>query len=378
MYASVASMIQQFNMDNIRLLLELGYEVDVACNMEYGSTITPEKVAAMKVQLERMGVQLLHIPVPRKITAIGEIAKAFRQTREIMNRRKYKLIHCHSPIGGIICRLANRASKHYGSAKMIYTAHGFHFYKGAPWTNWLIFYPVEKISSLFTNLIITINQEDFLLAQRKMRAKEVRYVPGVGIHTKTFADAKVDQPKKRSEIDVPEDAFLLFSVGELNSNKNHEAIVRTMEHLPSDIHYVVAGRGSLQPHLMNIARACGIENRVHLLGFRSDVAQLLKMADLFVFPSLREGLPVSVMEAMAAGKPVVCSKIRGNVDLIEENRGGYLVDAGDIHGYVRSIETLYLNKRKREEMGAFNAQKAMHYDAENIRQHMADIYGINE
>jgi len=375
-YASVASMIQQFNMDNIQLLLELGYEVDVACNMEKGSTITAETIAAMKEQLETMNVRVIHIPVPRKTTAIGEMVQAFRHTRALLNQRKYDLIHCHSPIGGFICRIANRICKYYRNTKMIYTAHGFHFYKGAPCINWLVFYPMEKLCSRYTDVLITINQEDFLLAEKKLWAKKVQYVPGVGIQTNCFANTTVNASDKKAEIGILEQDFMIFSVGELNFNKNHEVVIRAMEHLPEDIHYVIAGKGELHRYLTDLAKELGVEDRLHLLGFRSDVAQLLKVTDLFIFPSFREGLPVSVMEAMAAGNAVVCSKIRGNVDLIEENIGGFLVDAEDINGFNDSIQALYHDRAKMESYGMFNAQRAIQYDIKIIRQYMEAIYSF--
>ena len=212
MYASVASMIQQFNMENIRLLLGQGYEVDGACNMEQGSTFTQEKIEAMKQELETMGVNVFHIPVPRNVTAVGGILKSFRASKQLMNERNYSVIHCHSPIGGMVCRLANRFSKGYGKTKMIYTAHGFHFYKGAPKKNWLMYYPVERICGHFTDVLITINREDFALAQ-KFRLKKngsVQYVPGIGLNLSEI-EAVVEKRKDLcEECGIASDAVLML------------------------------------------------------------------------------------------------------------------------------------------------------------------------
>lgn len=369
MYASVASMIQQFNMENIRLLLEQGYEVDVACNMEQGSTITSEKIDAMKQELKEMGVNIIHIPIPRKVTAVGDIVKAFRTSKQLLNDREYALIHCHSPIGGMICRLANRFSKGCGKSKMIYTAHGFHFYKGAPLKNWLLYYPVEKFCAHFTDVLITINQEDYALAQKKMKAKSIQYIPGVGIDLQKFSQSTNDKFEKRKELGIPKGATLLLSMGELNKNKNHETVIRAIKNL--DVYYMIAGKGDLQKHLQDVIEEVGLKDRVKLLGYRCDVAELYQASDIYVLPSIREGLNVSVMEAMASGLPVVCSRIRGNTDLIDEN-GGVLFDPHSVEECVIAIQSLLHSDCK--SMGEYNSEKMQLFTKENVSNGMQKIY----
>lgn len=371
MYASVASMIQQFNMENIRLLLELGYEVDVACNMEQGSTITSEKIEAMKQELKEMGVNVVHVPIPRKVTAVGDIMKSFRASKQLMNAREYALIHCHSPIGGMICRLANRFSKGYGKTKMIYTAHGFHFFKGAPKKNWLIFYPVEWLCSRYTDVLITINHEDYTLAQKKMKARNVQYVPGIGVNTEHISKVFSIRDQLCEQLGIPMSAKLMISVGELNDNKNHQVVVRAMKDLPSDIHYLICGQGDSAPVLTEIAQQMDCEKRLHLLGYRSDVLAVVKSCDLFVFPSKREGLSVALMEAMAVGKAVACSKIRGNTDLIDEN-GGVLFDPTDVDACAEAIQTLL--RFDLSAMGRYNADKIQSFSMERVSKMMKELY----
>lgn len=373
MYASVASMIQQFNMENIRLLLEQGYEVDVACNMEQGSTITQEKIEAMKQELEAMGVRLFHIPIPRKITALGQIYKSFCMSKALMNENGYRLIHCHSPIGGMICRIANRFSKWYGKTKVIYTAHGFHFYKGAPKKNWLMYYPVEWLCSQYTDVLITINQEDYALARSKMKARLVEYAPGVGIDVSKFSGTVIEIGDKRKEMGVPEDAVLLLSVGELNENKNHSVVVSILNRLPDNFHYIICGNGHTGEALRQTAAANGCGDRLHLLGYRSDIPQIMKACDIFVFPSLREGLPVSVMEAMASGLPCVVSRIRGNIDLIDENGGG-LFDPHSAEDCFRTIDGLRQSDLR--QMGTYNASRVLPYSHKCVGEVMQKIYRL--
>lgn len=372
MYASVASMIQQFNMDNIRLLQELGYEVDVACNMKQGSTITDEKVSLMKSELETMGVHVYHIPVPRSITNIKDIWKSFWITRKLINEQEYSLIHCHSPIGGMICRLANRLSKWYGQVRMIYTAHGFHFYKGAPQINWLLFYPIERICSCYSDVLITINQEDYALAKRKMKSKLCVYVPGVGVDLQKFKKVSLTEKSKFRILGVSDKDTVLVSVGELSTRKNHEVVIRALSKLNNpNYKYFICGLGPLEHRLEKLILDLNMQSNIWLLGYRSDIAEILNMADVYVFPSLQEGLPVALMESMAAGKAVACSRIRGNTDLVDSN-GGVLFDPHSVDDCTMAIDQLLHSNLAK--MGEYNSNKIRGFSKETVRELMSKIY----
>ncbi len=372
MYASVASMIQQFNMDNIRLLQELGYEVDVACNMKQGSTITDEKVSLMKSELETMGVHVYHIPVPRSITNIKDIWKSFWITRKLINEQEYSLIHCHSPIGGMICRLANRLSKWYGQVRMIYTAHGFHFYKGAPKINWLLFYPIERICSCYSDVLITINQEDYALAKRKMKSKLCVYVPGVGVDLQKFKKVSLTEKSKFRILGVSDKDTVLVSVGELSTRKNHEVVIRALSKLNNpNYKYFICGLGPLEHRLEKLILDLKMQSNIRLLGYRSDIAEILNMADVYVFPSLQEGLPVALMESMAAGKAVACSRIRGNTDLVDSN-GGVLFDPHSVDDCTMAIDQLLHSNLAK--MGEYNSNKIRGFSKETVRELMSKIY----
>ncbi len=372
MYASVASMIQLFNMDNIRLLQELGYEVDVACNMKHGSTISDEKVTLMKSELETMGVHVYHIPVPRSVTNIKDICKSFWITRKLMNEQRYSLIHCHSPIGGAICRLANRLSKWYGQVRMIYTAHGFHFYKGAPKINWLLFYPIERICSCYSDVLITINQEDYALAKRKMKSKLCVYVPGVGVDLQKFKKVSLTEKSKFRILGVSDKDTVLVSVGELSTRKNHEVVIRALSKLNNpNYKYFICGLGPLEHRLEKLILDLKMQSNIRLLGYRSDIAEILNMADVYVFPSLQEGLPVALMESMAAGKAVACSRIRGNTDLVDSN-GGVLFDPHSVDDCTMAIDQLLHSNLAK--MGEYNSNKIRGFSKETVRELMSKIY----
>lgn len=346
MYASVASMIQQFNMNNIKILIDLGYKVDVACNFEIGSSITDEKITELKQTLSDIEVDYYQIDVPRSIFDLKCIKTAYEQTLKLMNSNKYDLIHCHSPIGGVICRVANKNSVNYDYSKVIYTAHGFHFFKGNNPVKNFIFKNIEKYAAKYTDVLITINKEDYEAA-KKFKLKPngiVEYVPGVGIDIEKINSIKGSKEELCKELNISSDSILLLSVGELNDNKNHRVVIECLPDLPKNYHYIICGQGPLKDELLKLANELCVEDRLHLLGYRSDVIRIMKSSDIFVFPSKREGLPVSLMEAMVCKLPCIASDIRGNRDLIKGNNK--LVNTSSKQEVIKNILGMDLDKLK--------------------------------
>lgn len=335
--ASVASMIDQFNIPNIRLLQGMGYTVNVACNFEKGSTCTAEKIAELKFKLTEIGVMYYQIDFDRNVMNLSKNWTAYMQVKEIVKEKGYTFIHCHSPIGGVIGRIVG----HKLGVKVIYTVHGFHFYDGAPKKNWMIYYPVEKFLSGWTDTLITINKEDFERAKNHFHAKRTVYIPGIGVDTEKFRPGVVDVAKKRSELGVEEDELLLFSVGELSARKNHEVMIRAIAVLPEEIRnrirYFICGQGDLEKYLESLSYDLNVN--VTLLGSRADITELCCAADLFVFPSRQEGIPVALMEAVACRTPIICSDIRGNNDIVKMN----LFNPSDIDGIVELLSRLFWN-----------------------------------
>lgn len=371
--ASVASMIDQFNMDNIKILLELGYRVEVACNFERGNTCSAERIDDLKRRLEEKGVKFYQVDFTRNVLNLIEDLKAYNQVKKIVKQNKYNLIHCHSPIGGVIGRIVAHEMK----IKVIYTAHGFHFYKGSPLKNWCIYYPVEKICSYMTDVLITINREDFALAKRKMKAKSILYVPGVGVDTKRF-DSGITCKNVRGELGIPEEATMLLSIGELNENKNHESVIRALANMErtetGDIYYVIVGKGNLQDKLRQIAVESCLEKNIILTGFRTDVIDFYHSADFFVFPSYREGLSVALMEAMASGLPVAASNIRGNCDLIDP-QGGNLFNPYDVSDIEKKLlKLLNLPNIELKKMSEHNKEKIKKFSRDIVKKAMTEIY----
>ena len=370
MLATTAAMIEQFNKNNILILRSMGYEVHVAGNFKEGNPISDEQLDAFKLWIEEIHGKYFHIPSSRNPFDLRGNGFALSRVLGLIREYHYDFIHCHTPIGSVIGRIAAHMTK----TKIVYTAHGFHFFSGAPLKNWVLYYPIEKFLSRWTDVIITINKEDFERASANFYAKKTVYIPGVGIDTKknkpleqTEAGLK-KKADKRLDIGVPKDAKMLVSVGELISRKNHSVIVKALQVLPNDYWYVIAGKGKMERKLADMDSS----GRLKLLGFRTDVVELLQVADLFVFPSIHEGLPVALMEAMAVGLPVVASRIRGNIDLIEDGKNGYLYDCHDAAGFAEGIIKITAENRGRFEKA--NIRKMYNYECDQVNKQMKQVY----
>ena len=323
-----------FFYEHFKMLMKEGCEIELACG-----TAKPisEKIASLNLPTHTISFS--------RSPLCKDNLKAYAQLKKLIENGNYDIVHCHTPNASVITRLVCRNFRKKNGLKVFYTAHGFHFYKGAPKLNWMVYYPVEKFCSRFTDKLITINKEDYELAKNKFKAKEVHYVPGVGVDLSKFENVQVDRNEKRREIGVPEDAFLLFSVGELNENKNHQIIIRALAKLnDSNVHYAIAGAGDKKEYLLTLADELGVAEQVHLLGYRKDIAELNYVADVFCFPSIREGLPVSPIEAMACGVPVVAAKNRGTIEIVVPNENGFLFEYQNVDAVASSIKKLMDDK----------------------------------
>ena len=362
MVATVAATIGSFNMENIGILQNMGYKVDVAADFTDESVWPIEKVNAFKKRLSSMGIEYIQLDFSRSAFNVRRHISSYKVAVRLLKERNYRFIHTHTPIASAIIRLA----AHKIGAKVIYTAHGFHFYKGAPIKNWVVFYPIEKWLSRYTDALVTICLEDYDRAKCKFKAKSLYYVPGVGVDTEKFHIDKEGRKKVREELGFADSQIMLLSIGELNVNKNHEAVIKAIKGL--DIEYVVVGKGELKDRLEENARAYGVD--LKLLGFRTDVVDIYNAADIYVLPSFREGLNVSLMEAMACGLPCCVSRIRGNTDLIDE-KGGCLFDPHSISDIRHAIEEVITDGKAR---GLHNIQKVKDFNKEVVSDAMKKVY----
>lgn len=303
--------------------------------------------------------------------------KAFGQLKEVISKGNYDIVHCHTPNASVITRLVCRKLRKNNDLKVFYTAHGFHFFKGAPKLNWMLYYPVEKFCARFTDKLITINKEDFDLAKGRIKAKEIHYVPGVGINLSRFKNVQVNRNEKRHEIGVPDEAFLLLSVGELNDNKNHHIIIKALALLSNpNVHYAIAGMGEKKDYLLELAQELGVSDQLHLLGYRKDIPELNYSADVFCFPSKREGLGVAAIEAMACGLPLITSNVHGINDYSIDGVTGYKCSPYSAEEFSIAIKKLIDDVSLKSNIGLNNAKSVSKYDISTINPMLKRIYGI--
>lgn len=355
----VKTHINVFHLPYLKWFKEHGYEVHVAAKNDFINElcIIPNCDQYYDINFTRFPFSKANI-------------KAYKQLKKLIQENNYDIIHCHTPVAGVLTRLAARKSK---NTTVIYTAHGFHFFKGASLLNWLIYYPIERFCARYTDKLITINKEDYGRAKRfKLRNNgKVYYVPGVGINLEKIQNLKVDVKQKKKELGILENTLILLSVGELNKNKNHEAVLQALSKLiDKNFIYLICGRGVLKESLERKIQELHLENKAKLLGYRIDVIEILKTADLFIFPSKREGLPVSVIEAMACNLPLIASNVRGNRDLIEQEN---LFEPDDVKVLTSLIEK-QLKAIKQKELRKVTYTNLGQYSLKNVLKQMAEIY----
>ena len=314
---TTASMIDQFNKQNIMVLMKLGYDISIVSNFCLGNTISLDRISELKKYLNSMNIKIIDINIARNSANILTNIIAYIKIYSIVKNENYSFIHCQSPVGGVIGRLLGKKL----NIPVIYTAHGFHFYNGSSMLSWILYYPVEYLLSKYTDELVLINSEDYELASQ-LKAKKNWYIPGIGIDSKIkINNSNLYKKNKREELKISSNKIVLLSVGELNSNKNHIKVLKCLKKAKmKNVIYVICGIGKRSKILYRYAKKNDIDLR--LLGYREDINDIYEISDIFIFPSKREGLPVSLMEAMRAGLPVIVSNIRGNRDLIKNERNG--------------------------------------------------------
>lgn len=360
--ATISSTIKAFLIPHIELLVEAGHHVDIACHMIDGE---------LDDLVKRYSCRLYDMPFQRSLR-FRDNYRAFRALSKLVRSEQYDVIHTHTPIASAIARIINRNND---KTKLYYTVHGFHFHHGAPWWRWLLYYPIEQILSNYTDTLITINREDYYLASREFYAKRTIQMSGVGIETSRFRDIEINPEKMRVELGLRPTSTIILSVGELNDNKNQLLVLKALQHMQTlDIDYLVCGDGDHLPLLQEKAIEYGIADHVHLLGRRSDIPELMKLSDIFVHPSKREGLPVAVMEAMASGLPVICSKIRGNSDLIRDGVGGYTFKSNNVKSLTDRLRRILTEEENYEGFGLNNQAFIERYSIDHVLEELVQVY----
>jgi len=358
--STVSRQFYLFEQVNIEILKELGYQVHGAANF-----------SDYNVRLEQVDIIRHPIDIQRNPFSFKNII-AYMQLKKLMKEHGFDLVHCHSPVGGVLARLAARAA---GIKNVIYTVHGFHFCKGAHLINWLLFYPVERWLAGYTDTLITINREDYKRA-KAFKSCRVSYVPGIGIDTALYGDSiNIDRRARRNELGIADEDTVIISVGEFSKRKNQQVIIKSLANIKAEnIKLILCGTGAKEKKLKTLVKKYDLEDKVIFTGYRNDIPQLLSIADIFVLSSYREGLPAAVMEAMAAGLPLVCSKVRGNTDLVADGKGGFLVPPDNVAAYAKALTKLIENKKMRADFGAYNKSRVKRNDKQVVKRKMKEIY----
>ena len=311
---TISDTINAFLVPHIKSLVEQGYKVDCAANI----------VEEFSEELIDIGVQIFEVPFTRNPLDINNL-KAFKKLKKIQENNNYDIVHVHTPIAGMYGRMLKLKFK---SLKTIYTVHGFHFYKGAPLLNWLIYYPIEKIMANFTDSMITMNSEDYERANL-FNVKNVYKVNGVGLDLEKYNSNLFDKNEVRKKLNLKENDFVIIMIAEVNKNKNHKQMIEAVEILKNrniDVKVFCLGTGILFDKVKQEIKNKNLENNIHMLGYRNDVNEIICASDIGILMSYREGLPRNIMELMACGKPVIGTNIRGIRDLIKDALNGYLVE----------------------------------------------------
>ena len=342
--------------------LDLGYNVFMSYNRKY----------ADQIKVKNYNIKLYDANIYRNIFNIIDNYRAYKQLNTFLNKHKIDVIHCNTPIGGLLGRICG--SKNH-VRKIIYTAHGFHFYKGNNIVKNFVFRAIEKNLAKKTDAIITINGEDYEAA-KKFKLKEggkVFLTHGVGVNLDDYKNIKVDRHKKRKELGLSDDDIIIISTGDLIKRKNYSLALDIIAGCNNpNIKYVICGKGPELERLKQQTEKLNIVERVIFLGYRNDIIELLKMSDIFLFTSVQEGLPRSLMEAMATGLPCIVSNIRGNIDLITDGHNGFCCKK--LQEYINAIKII-LNKPETTKIIIENSLKTIqNYSLDSVKKEMTSIY----
>lgn len=364
LYTSHVANFSKFNRPFMRWFKEQGYEVHYA-SMGEEEVLDCDK--HFTIPFERSPFKLNNL-------------RAISQLKKIIDKEKYDIIHTHTPMGSVVTRFAALRTRKTNNTRVIYTAHGFHFFKGASLLNWLVFYPIEKTMARYTDILITINKEDYALAMANFKT-DVRYVPGVGIDEKKFGITMTtsEKDKLRRSLGLKRSDFVMIYPAEISKRKNQFWLITSLADTiknNSDFHLLLPGKDSLNGKCQHLANSLDIQDNIHFLGYRHDMPQLFKISNLAVSTASQEGLPVNIMEAMYAGLPIVATDCRGNRDLIRNNINGYIVSSQKQEDLVKKICILKENKDIRSKIINESKKEIKGYLLDKIMNSMIDIYLI--
>ena len=364
MIATTDNMLWQFMIPHIKHLQSLGNTVECVCS----------KTGFWFDELEKTFGFVVHEIDFDRNPVTPKNFKSYKKLVKLQKERKFDIVYAQQPVGGLMGRLIARKFK----IPCIYTAHGFHFFKGCPLKNKLIYKTAEKWLSKYTDALITINEEDYEAA-KKMKAKNVFKINGIGIDDEKFNVEDFDKIQFRKELGLIETDKVILTISEINENKNYITMLEAIKLLSKQdekIKFISCGTGVWDEKIKSYAKKLGIESNCFFLGYRKDVPKILQISDVFIHASYREGLTLSVIEAMSYGLPCVVSNVRGNRDLIQDAKGGYVVDSEDAQGFAEKLLTILENRELAKAFGDYNKKESEKYKVEVVKKELEKVYKL--
>lgn len=365
--ATVLSHICQFHLPYLQMLQEQGHEVHVAAH---------DNLAVKNGLQLKYTDKFIEIPFARSPASPDNI-KAYKQLKKLINAEHYDVILCNTPMGGIVTRLAAKKA-HKNGTKVIYMAHGFHFYKGASKKAWLVFYPIEKYMARHCDVLVTINEEDYALAKAKFKNVKVEHIHGVGVRTERYRPASAEEcTEMRKAEGLTAEDFAILCTGELNANKDQKTLISAAAKLKDrvpNLKVLLAGNGPLENELRQQIASLGLDDTVKLLGYRTDLENVVPAMDMIVSCSHREGLPLNIIEAMLCKKPLAASVNRGHKELVRDGVNGYLFTAGDVDKLAEYIEKLYKDSDMRSDLGEAGRKFAENYTVAAVKGEIKRLF----
>lgn len=373
---TTSDFLEKFEKGDVKILKDMG------CHIHYAANTKEEQPLFSEEEVTSMGIEIHDLDIERSPYMFRSNLKALLQIIRLVREHDIDIIHCHTPVGGVLGRLAGRYFRKRG-LKIIYTAHGFHFYKGAPLLNNTVFYFVEKMLAHYTDCLVVINQEDYENACkfRLKRGGRVYYIPGVGLDIQKYAPVSQETiGKKREELGLKKDEFFLVSVGELNENKNHVVVLKMLAGLKRSnsgikIKYGICGDGFFRERMEQWIRQAGLEEDVCIYGFTRQVPDIVGCADALIFPSKREGLGMAALEALSMGVPVLASDNRGTREYMKDGKNGFVCAYDDAGGFLRGIRKLQMmSVEEKKKMRQVCRESVEHFDKKYSNAIMRDVY----
>lgn len=363
--ATVQSHIAQFHRPLIKLLKENGYEIHVAArnNLEEKNGLQIKNVDVIyNVPFQRAPLHPLNI-------------KAYFSIKKIIDEGNYDIVSCNTPAAGVYTRIAAIKARKKGT-KVVYTAHGFHFYKGASKKNWLMFYPIERILARITDTLITITKEDYCLAKKNFKTN-VEHIYGVGADSQKFLAVQKTDLENLRQGESYKEKFIILCTGELNKNKNQKALINAMDIVVKkhpETKLLLAGNGPLEAELKELVIDHDLDDNVEFLGYRTDVEKYVLLSNLVISVSLREGLPLNIIEASICKRPVIASYNRGHRELVNDHETGRLVKPNDIEEIANTVIELIEDPIQRDNMAEQSYKSLRRYWMDSVEKRLKRIY----